>query len=211
MSFLRTPGVREAPNVATIADMPRPREDLERDIVRALRGIRGLDPVSDRERRTMLIRECAAMLVELREHFLTDDGRPDWTGRTWPYRAAVRELYSRAGIPPAEATSLQAAVRYHAGNFLRDLLTATELEEYGIGPETPRDRTRASHSARNALVHALRGEGSGEDIARALAMVVAMLERLSAERVAELRGKERRRVVALLRRVAERTERLLAE
>lgn len=98
MSFLRTPGVREAPNVATIADMPRPREDLERDIVRALRGIRGLDPVSDRERRTMLIRECAAML-----------------------------------------------------------------------------------------------------------------ERLSAERVAELRGKERRRVVALLRRVAERTERLLAE
>ena len=159
----------------------------------------------------MHIRTCADLLVSLREHFLTDDGRPDWTGRTWPYRACVRELYSRAGISQNEAPTLQAAIRYHAGNVLRERLTPEELEELGIGPEGPRERTRAAHSERSAVLATLRGAGSPADALRAVAMVAAVLDKVTPEQLERLRAQDRRKVTALLRRVAERADQLLAE
>lgn len=156
----------------------------------------------------MLIRDLAETLVSLREHFLTHDGHPDWTGRTGAYRAAVHQIYSDANIPPDEATTLQAAVRYHAGNVLRERLSAQELEDLGIGAAAPRARVRTRHQERSTLLAALKGDGDDPDLLRTLSAAWALVSRVPEERVAELSAADRRKVRTLLRKIAERAESL---
>ncbi|GAA4981171.1 hypothetical protein [Actinopolymorpha pittospori] len=182
------------------------RAALESDAVRILRGLRSLGE-GDRERRTMLMRDLSETLVNLREHFLTKDGTPDWAGRAWAYRRLVRDLYGEAGIPPEDATPLQAASRYHIGNILRERLKPEELEDLGLGPG-PRERVRAAHEERSNLLATLKGDGENPEVIRAFSVAFTLLERVSDEAVAELRGADRRAARTLLRKIAERAEQL---
>src|SRR4051812_43452584 len=82
---------------------------IQGEIVRILRALR----TSEGDRRTMLYRDLAGHMVELREHYLTPSGEPDWTGRTGAYRLGVRALYADAGYSPAERKQVQTSIRYH--------------------------------------------------------------------------------------------------
>lgn len=126
------------------------KDQLSDEIVRILRSLRVADP----DRHTVLARDLAEAIISLREHFLTPEGRPDWTGRTWQYRAALRELYAQAGYSPTERSATQNTVRYHVGNLMRQRLSAAELEAAGISAPSPRQRQAARRKRAAALVAA---------------------------------------------------------
>lgn len=114
------------------------KKHIEREVVRILRAVRHIEG----ERRTLLLRDLAEQMVDLREHYLTQAGDPDWTGRTGVYRYAVRELYAQAGYSPEERKLTQTSTRYHVGNLVRARLRREQADALGLTPTTPKDRSR---------------------------------------------------------------------
>jgi hypothetical protein len=114
------------------------KKHIEREIVRILRAVRH----TEGERRTLLLRDLAEQMVDLREHCLTPAGEPDWTGRTGVYRYAVRELYAQAGYSPEERKLTQTSTRYHVGNLVRARVPREQADALGLTPATPQDRGR---------------------------------------------------------------------
>lgn len=113
------------------------------EIVRILHALKRVEG----DRRTMLYRDLGEQMVELREHFITPGGQPDWTGRTGAYRLAVRNLYADAGYSPAERRAVQTSIRYHTGNLVRGRVSAEELENLGLDTRTPQERSRTRTAA----------------------------------------------------------------
>lgn len=110
---------------------------------------------SDGEARAIAGRDAAGIIVAARELLITRSGDPDWPGRSHAYREWVREAYDGAHIDPAAVPAVQAAVRYHVGNALRERLTAEQLEAAGLRTLAPRERsaeTRADRSRRLGLL-----------------------------------------------------------
>lgn len=91
-------------------------------------------------RGTDLLYEIAPLVVELRSRFHLEDERTDWSGRSPGYRAAIREVYSLGEIPKESLDTVQAALRYHVGNLLRDRAPADELEGVGLIKLSPKKR-----------------------------------------------------------------------
>ncbi|MFD0782908.1 hypothetical protein ACFQZ8_03055 [Micromonospora azadirachtae] len=118
--------------------MAATKQHIEREIVRILGAARQ----TTREHRTSLLRDLAEQMVDLREHYLTPSGEPDWTGRTGMYRYAVRELYARAGYSPEERKVVQTSTRYHVGNLVRARLPQETADALGLVRTTPQDRSR---------------------------------------------------------------------
>lgn len=190
--------------------VPRPRTKgaIADDMQRLLKAIKRSDP-SDRERRTVLYRDVAEASVELREHFLTGEGEPDWGGRTWAYRDFVRTLYRDAGMDSKETATTQAGVRYHVGNVLRDRLPAETIEDLGLQPATPIQRARKNRAERSTVLRALKEGGDVTDTVRAVSAALALLERITDEQVAELQADGLdvvRRTLAGVRREADRLD-----
>lgn len=103
-------------------------------------------------------RAFADLAVELRGYF-THDGMPDYAGKSYDLRAAMREIYGMAGLSATEGNAVKAILRYHVGNAIRETLDVETLEEYGLLPNDPRERQRmrraegaAEVSASDALV-----------------------------------------------------------
>jgi hypothetical protein len=134
--------------------MPQTKHSREREVVRILKAIRAI-PASEPERRTGLVRDLADATISYREHFLTPEGNPDWTGRTGAYRWAMRDLYSEAGYPSDEATALQKTVRYHVAARLRERLSPEQLEDAGITAAPPLERMAARRERQAAMLGAL--------------------------------------------------------
>lgn len=161
--------------------------------------------------RTDLLREAARQFVDAREHFYTKEGDPDWLGRTHAYRLWVREVMSEAHVPGEEVTSLQAAIRYHSGNMLRDRLDDDTLDALGLKKSSPRERSVEKRERTSSTLNLFGGGAEisdPEDIVRACALIEAALKRVNAATVAGLPAKERRATRAALLRVAERAEAL---
>ncbi|QNJ56527.1 hypothetical protein SEA_NIOBE_27 [Arthrobacter phage Niobe] len=157
--------------------------------------------------RTALLREAARKFVEAREHFYTKDGDPDWLGRTHAYRLWVREVMSEAHVPGEDVTSLQAAIRYHSGNVLRERLDDDALESLGLKRTSPRERSVEKRERTSGTLNLFGGGAEisdPEDIIRACTLIEAALKRVNAATVANLPAKERRETRAALRSVAER-------
>lgn len=140
--------------------MARTKDQLSDDVIRILRALRTV-PEDERERRAVLTRDLAEASVAIREHFLTPEGAPDWTGRTWTYRDAIRNLYGEAGYSPEERAQTQGAVRYHVGNIVRRYLSPDALEDAGLRQDTPRERQQATRARNSALLSALATSTSG--------------------------------------------------
>lgn len=161
--------------------------------------------------RTDLLREAAQLFIDAREHFYTKDGEPDWLGRTHAYRLWVREIMSGANVPGDEITSLQAAIRYHSGNMLREKLDDDTLADLGLKKSSPRERSVEKRERTSGTLNLFGGGAEitdPEDIIRACSLIEAALKRVNAATIAKLPAKARRETREALRSVAERAEEL---
>ncbi|WP_370942590.1 hypothetical protein AB5J62_26260 [Amycolatopsis sp. cg5] len=92
-------------------------------------------------------KDLARLLVNLRETFQDDQGRPDYAAKSYAYRAAVVALYDDAGVSREDTRRLQGAVRQQVGIELRKRLPADTLTAYGLSTQdrnAPRRKGAAS-------------------------------------------------------------------
>lgn len=95
---------------------------------------------------TAAYKTLAGIIVDLRKRFQNSkDTGPDWKGQTQAYRDTVAKMYKQSGVPEDSVSNMQAAIRYHIGNVLRERLTADELTEAGLSVEGPLDRSRTNN------------------------------------------------------------------
>jgi hypothetical protein len=153
----------------------------EAEVTRVLRAIRSL-PADDRDRRTALLRDLAEATLSYREHFLTDSGEPDWTGRTGAYRAAIADLYGAANFSPDEGKAIQKLARYHIANALRERLSPEDIEAIGLRAENPRERQAELRERTSAIVAAAGVEGVPETPEARLAYLRGVLAVFNAVR-----------------------------
>lgn len=161
--------------------------------------------------RTDLLREAARYFIDARQHFFTREGEPDWLGRTYAYRTWVREVMSAAHVPGDEVSSLQAAIRYHSGNVLRDRLDAEQIDDLGLRKESPRERSVEKRERSSSTMNIFGGGAeltSAEEILQLCTLTLRALARVNAESLAALPAKERKLAREALRRVAKRAEEL---
>lgn len=158
-----------------------------------------------------LRRQAARALVEARQHFVTAEGLPDWSGRTGAYHDFAADVYAAAGVPRAEAATLQASMRYHVGNIVRETLAAEDQRAAGLAsPASPRERAAARRVRRSATIDLLASGAplAGPDIPRALSVVGVTLARLSPEALAALPAEDAEEARRALRHLAATAGRL---
>lgn len=161
--------------------------DSQREAVRLLKRYL----TASKEERTPILRQVAEVLVEARGHFLRDDGSPDWSGRTHPYRTWVREIYGIANVPPDSHATIQSAIRYHAGAVLRERLDEETLQAYGLMPQTPRERSFDRRQTRSALLTALTARDLAGGAMLALSTAFTVLTRVNPDEILALPARER--------------------
>lgn len=171
------------------------------------------DYVATGRTRKDILKDVAEALVELRATYSLEDGRRDLGGRSPAYREAVSEIYSRAHVPRDKYDTVQAALRYHVGNLLRERFDADELAAVGLKSTSPKARLARTRD----VVAAMSKSGSvaelTSDPARLLVYAEALVEHVDHERLAALAGPERlaaRRALAGLRACVETLTPLVA-
>lgn len=107
------------------------------------------------ETRTEVLRRLAEVVVSIRSQFFDNEGRRDWAGHSWDYRQFVSEMYAAAGVAPDSQENIQAALRYHVGNLLREVAPPDELAAVGLLPTSPRDRMATARAEIQAIAVAL--------------------------------------------------------
>lgn len=163
-----------------------------------------------RDPRTSLLRKLAPVIVELRSRYTLEDGRPDWGGRSPEYRAQMASLYNRAGVPKDQLDTVQAAMRYHIGNLLRERASSDELLSVGLTATAPRQRNSASREAVAALAAAAGGKTPRADVDRLAVYAQAILDFLDEAAINRLPADRSRVAQMALERVRERAEELLS-
>lgn len=155
--------------------------------------------------RTQVLRSLAEVVVELRSRTL-ENGTPDWAGRSWEYRQAAHAAYEAAGIPADAQAGIQAAIRYHVGNLLRERLTPEELQRAGLLGVSPRERIAAQ---RASLVADAEAGGRRRNATPSSLMDAADNALEAAQRRLE-GGVDRREAVASVERLGRLLERVQA-
>jgi len=194
--------------------MTRSRQDVARDLVRALRKLKTLDTGSPA--RTETLREVARLTVDLREHFLTPSGQPDWAARTWDYRNFIIDRYADAGYSKEESRKVQATVRYHVSPYLRQKLSPDQITDLGLRHESSVDRSREQRDARRALLRAAkevvapatRGGPGSADLLRSIAGALLVLQHIDPAALAEMTETDRVQAQAVLSRIEARAAQL---
>lgn len=126
--------------------------------------------------RTDLVRAAGNDIAKLRSLFTRNDA-PDWSGRSNAYKQAMSEVYSRLNVTGARRESLQFTVRFHAGNAIREMAEAEELEAAGLDAASPRDRLQLRRDANEATAQAVGIQsGTAESLPKALAWAATLLE-----------------------------------
>lgn len=187
----------------------RPLSDIRADIVDTLRQLAAAP--EDADNVTMLRRATAAAMLEARAHFITKDGSPDWSGRTYAYRELTREVFSEAGISREDAPTIQASIRYHSGNLIRQHVPEDELATAGFAlQESPRQRSAARRAERSESIRLVESGGplDGEDLARAVLLAHSVLARVRRDAVRSLPAATRLEVEDGLRALAVQAARL---
>lgn len=134
-------------------------EDVAREALGALKA-RGAAYIKAyvrvEEQPTILLKNLARVLIELRRRCINAGGNSDMRGQSKEYRDLVKEIYLAAGVGKEKAETTQQAVRWHIGNFLRDEMTAEELSDYGLKESSPIERSQDGREQRAAIVAASR-------------------------------------------------------
>ncbi|WP_454051457.1 hypothetical protein [Cellulomonas sp. Marseille-Q8402] len=192
-----------------------PRRDrsfdaIREDAVEALRSLAHPEPEVDVTRSR---RRAAAALVEARGHFVTRDGTVDWSGRSHAYHAFVGELFSEANVPRELAPTIQASLRYHTGNLVRESVAEADLSAAGFQSRaTPRERSAERRRRRGEAITLLESGGplADDQVLRALALTLSVLNRLDARTLRALPPPDRDEAVTSLRQLARRAADLSA-
>lgn len=166
--------------------------------------------------KTILLRELARVVVELRSLFTTEDGRADWAGRSYSYRETVARIYSEAGIPPDSLESMQSALRYHIGNVLREVAPPTELADLGLKANRPVDRVKESRDRLAALARAgaameKQGRASDWRLVRVVSQAEVLLTKATDVSFDDLEAEVVEDLVASLETIARRVQDFLTE
>lgn len=158
------------------------------------------------ESRTQILRRLADVVVSIRQGFLTEDSRPDWRGSSWEYRQFIGEMYEASGVPPDSASNIQAALRYHVGNRLREVVPAEELEEAGLLASSPKDRMMSARQEMQALAVAMSEDLQSGDLAtrrerygRLSEAAVALSDKMASFEVDELPKRQAQKVLEQIR------------
>jgi hypothetical protein len=152
---------------------------------------------ASKEERTTILRSTAELFISAREFIFNKDGEPDRTGITGPYRQWVREIMARAGIPNDQTSSVQAAIRYHSSNIMRERFDAEELEAMGLSPRSARDRSSDRHARESAALNVVTGSthiATAPDVLAASRTIAAALRRVSLEAVKGMAAPERKEI-----------------
>lgn len=131
---------------------------------------------------TDAMRQCAELVIDAREQFLTRDGDPDWRGQTYAYRQWYGDAFSLANVAPADTHRVQAALRYHVGNVLRERLDDEQLEALGLGTKSPRERSVDKRNREADVLRFFNGGPvltDGEDIRKVFDFVALAVNRVS--------------------------------
>ncbi|MFF1625576.1 hypothetical protein [Streptomyces sp. NPDC058272] len=135
-----------------VANLPTLQlEDIENESPKMLHA-RGVAYVREFDRiagaQTVLKKNIAMVVLAIRKR------HNDWLGRTHEYRQEVAEMYRQANIPPDSLDAVQASVRYHVGNLLRQYLTPRELQALELLDTSPVERQQDRRSVNAALLTA---------------------------------------------------------
>lgn len=160
--------------------------------------------------RTSVLRRLAEVIVDLRSRFTLNDGRTDWSGRSRAYRAAIGDLYLRSGVSKKDLDNLQAALRYHVGNLLRERASKEELLAVGMTSTSPKDRNAATREAIAALSQSAGGRPPRTDIDRLSVYAQALLTIIDETAIEELEDERAEVSRRALESVSVRAEELLA-
>jgi hypothetical protein len=106
------------------------------------------------ETKTQVLKDLAVVVWRLRSRFRTNEGGRDWAGQSYEYRMAAARMYEEAGVPTDSVANVQAALRYHVGNVLREKVPAEELREAGLLVTSPRERITSSREEAAAALEA---------------------------------------------------------
>lgn len=165
--------------------------------------------LTDRDRRPEALRKLAELVVDIRRHYTNENGDIDWKGRTWEYRERMRDFFEKWGVPADSEDNIQASLRYHVGNYLREALTPEELVRAGLQPTGPRQRLQNTRDELRAIVRAItRSEELAEgDLPTAVALdaarrLLAIVDARQDESVVEKKNQD------LLRQVSRHVESL---
>ncbi|QZN86599.1 hypothetical protein [Cellulomonas sp. C5510] len=186
----------------------RSLDAIRDDAVGALRAL--VHPDADADL-TRLRRRAASALVEARGHFVTRNGTLDWSGRSHAYHAFVGDLFSEANIPRELTPTIQASLRYHTGNLVRESVAEDDLAVAGFHrTATPRERSAERRRRRSETVALVESGGplSGDDVLRALTLAQSVLTRLDTHAIRALPARERRDATVALRHLADRAAEL---
>jgi len=191
--------------------MVRPLGEVTKDIVEALHAIRD---ASTEQEAVNARKRAAEGFVEAREHFVTEDGGPDWAAKTGAYRNFNSHTYKLAGLDPKVAQTLRASARYHVGNVLRDRLPAEELERLGLRQSRPRERMAEVRASQYETLKRVGGGASFEtsaEVGEVLALFTTTLKRVRPATVAAFGRTERTEIVRQLRALAGRATQVADE
>lgn len=110
-----------------------------------------------REKNLPSEKRAAGLLAEVRiNHFMSNDGSPDYQGRSWAYRTWFGELLDSLNLSADDRTKLQGRLRFHTGNALREKVPAEELEAHGLKRVSPMQRGKANYEQRSTPHRILR-------------------------------------------------------
>lgn len=98
---------------------------------------------------TECYKDLATVIVQLRGQFAHPklEGLKDWKGQSQECREAVAKIYETAGVPADSVSGIQAAIRYHIGNALRQVAPAEHMEKLGLDPRGPAERQNVRRAA----------------------------------------------------------------
>lgn len=126
-------------------EVARTHTDAAALVDKGARIVRDYSALHNRE--TVVLKQLADVIVRLRACYLNADGRPDLRGTSQEYRDAVQALYRKADVPPDAKSNMQAAVRYHIAQRLREYMreqghTAEDFAYYRLDPDDAAERNK---------------------------------------------------------------------
>lgn len=135
------------------------------------------------------LQSAAKLIVEARkDHFMTGDGSPDLSGRSYAYRQWFADAVNALNPSAEEKTKLLGRLRFHTGNELRSKVPASELKEAGLLAVSPAQRGKQNYEQRSAPYRVLRSGTrikNEAEIAEICKVLSALTRRIDGRTLAE--------------------------